>query len=132
MRAIYKGASVSIGQVCWQGDDGYEMSSGTLVTEGTTLCSTSLFLNAKDNEGGFECIQAPVGEHSYGPVWSASNDDGCALDDPGATSSLGPCSAYSPELEYCGVEPAVGFGKAANLNTGQPGQAENYMWVLVR
>ena len=122
-------------KICYDGTDGYPMAAGTLSVSGS-LCSTQLFLNPRDNDGG---VCQPAGDyanHTHGPAWSVENNNSCPLDDPGSTGSLGPGEAHpSTEATVGGNIPgtqSVGFGWALGLNTGTSGAAENYMWVLVR
>jgi hypothetical protein len=119
----------------WEGMTGHLMVSGTL-TVGDDLCTTSLYFNAQDKDGG---NSGGWRHDSYGPTWNTDNPlwpDGCLFDDTGYTGSLGPCAEPTdcpPDGEYGVTTPdAVGFGWARGLNSGSDGAAENYMWVLVR
>jgi hypothetical protein len=114
---------------------GHMMSSGTLSNTGL-LCSTDLFLNPCDLEGGDSCNSDQNGT-AYGPAWSAFENSGCPLDDPSLAALGG--QPLDPDWEAVSSPPigltpghAVGFGNALDLNTGTAGAGENHMWVLVR
>ena len=121
---------------CYEHGQGYPLTGGTLALEGR-LCSTELFLNAPDRDGG-DC---GYGNHNdtWGPAWSAENNDGCPFDDP-TGSSMGPDSSNaSAEIDasfvYSGSPGTIyghGFGFALGANVGSPGAAENYLQVYVR
>jgi hypothetical protein len=119
------------GPICYgsQNPSGFSMTNGTLSASMGSLCSTDLFLSPKDQDGASSCAN---GDHTWGPAWSAHNNASCPLDDPGSISTLGPKSS-SPSKE-CNHpdENCVGFGEKGGLNTGTWGQAQNYMWMLVR
>ena len=71
----------------------------------------------------------------WGPTWSAQNNNGCPLDDPGSTTGLGPfyaSNACTGTPNAAGPDNCVGFGEKAELNTGTWGAGENYMHMFVR
>ena len=122
------------GPNCTSHGDGYLLSTGTLTLTGQ-LCSTDLFFNTLDRDGG-SCSNS---HGSYGPTWSANQNDGCPFDDPGSVSSLGPGGAHpdnenEPGLGSSNVNQhrGVGFGWSILQNTGVTGLAENYVQVFVR
>ena len=122
---------------------GIPMSAGTLVdpdpgSDGSgmgvkELCSTDLYINPCGLDGQNSCSGS---KNAYGPTWSHSNGEGCPLDDPGLSGSLGPCSGSAGNSEYSNsnvnVQPGVGFGVVLGLNTGQVGSATNFMSIYVR
>ncbi len=105
------------------------MSAGTISISGD-LCSTDLFFNAQDHDGSLSCQTGSNDAH--GPVWSTGNGlidvDGCPFDDPGTSGALGASSSPDPDLEY----PAIGFGRALNLNTAPAGNGGNRMYLYLR
>lgn len=103
------------------------MNAGTL-RKGGKLCNTDLYFNGRDED--HRC-GSTIGQDTFGPHWSVSNNRGCPMDDPGITSSLGP-SALTGNREYQGATAAVGFGGALNLNINPRNAGRNYMWVFVR
>ncbi len=114
------------GSTCWSDGYGYEMSDGSIGVY-LSLCSTQLYFNAEDHDGGTNCSCADCADHAYGPTWSAVANTGCPFDDPATSSGLGPNAADS------GTEStAIGFGDALNLNTGTAGAGENLMLVYAR
>jgi len=112
-------------------EPGYSMSSGTLSTTGTSLCSTDLYFNVGDYDGQSFSYCINLGQQfndaTYGPAWSADQNSGCPFDDPGVFSSMGPDVRF-PDTE----QSPVGFGKAAGLNTGTAGSGENHIKVFIR
>ena len=102
---------------CYTHGNGYPMSAGTLTATGQ-LCSTELFINAIDRDGG-TCGNGD-GDDAFGPSWSVSDtNSSCPFDDPGVLSSLGPNASFPSEegSSQDGGNP-VGFGWALGLNTG--------------
>ena len=94
------------------GDAGYPQSSGTLTNIGK-LCNTRLYFNSNDQDGSGSCF---VDNAAYGPTWSAGNNNGCPMDDPGQTGSLGPdASAQDGESAVYG---GLGFGWALDILGG--------------
>ena len=78
------------------------MSAGNLDTMGNDLCSTDLYFNAGDQDGGDKCDD---NDGAYGPSWSVKNNQSCPMDDPGRAGSFG------PEESSANVEKqAQGFG----------------------
>lgn len=65
---------------------GIPKSDGTVTAE-KDLCSTDLYLNPKDQDGTGSCGDD---DHTFGPGWSADDEQGCPMDDPGERASLGP------------------------------------------
>jgi len=65
----------------------YTMTDGNF---NGNLCSTNLYLNAIDNDGGGSNYCYPYGQYSdnsYGPTWSTLNNGSyCPLDDPGTNT----------------------------------------------
>jgi hypothetical protein len=120
-----------IGMTCWNGIDGYPMTAGTLAVS-TDLCSTDLYFNALDQDGGSSCSSEESEDPSYGPTWSTDLDDGCPFNDPGLRGALGPLRANPDYEQDPSYSIAIGFGLANGLNTGTAGAAENYMQVYVR
>lgn len=112
-------------ETCWRDDDGFAMTAGGLTASGD-LCNTDLYLNAADKDGGGSCSCPSCDEDAFGPTFSVDAGDGCGLDDPGSSGSLGPASGDAAESD------ALGFGSALGLNTGVAGAAENYVRVYVR
>lgn len=110
---------------CWRDDDGFPMTAGGISATGD-LCNTDLYFNAADKDGGGSCSCSNCTEDAHGPTYSVNAGEGCGLDDPGASGSLGPSSGDSTE------DTALGFGDALGLNTGAPAAAENYVQVWVR
>ena len=113
---------------CYAGDDGWAMTAGTLTVTGL-LCSTDVFFNAMDNDGG-TCSSH---DDSDGPAWSTANDAGCPLDDVGH-NGFGPNKLY-PSTESnasTGTYFGAGFGGAIGMNVGTIGAAENYIQVWAR
>ena len=114
---------------CYNHGDGYAMTAGTLTTSGQ-LCSTELFINAADRDGG-TCGNGD-GDDALGPSWSVSNSS-CPFDDPGTIGSLGPTPMYpAEEGDNQGAGNPLGFGWAIGGNTGTAGTGENYIQVFVR
>jgi hypothetical protein len=105
--------------------DGVSMSAGT-ISATDNLCSTDLFFNAADADGQSTCSCSNCA-NTHGPAWSAQDNGGCDFDDPGRRSALGPS-----ERTGTTEQPSIGFGWALGLNSGASGNAENYMWLLVR
>ena len=109
----------------YSGTDGIDMSTGTLTATGD-VCSTQLFINAADGDGG--------NDSAHGPGWSTNFNHGCPLDDAGIRGGLGPVPTCSTEWNYdegvTGV--GVGFGYSLGVNSGGMNAAENYMQVFVR
>ncbi|MDP2306927.1 MAG: fibrinogen-like YCDxxxxGGGW domain-containing protein [Pseudomonadota bacterium] len=114
------------GPNCLSEADGFPMTAGTLTVRGT-LCSTSLYFNAKDHDGPASCDVGTSLDHTWGPNWSANWNNGCPFDDVGSVSTLGP-NQYHPDDER-GWQ---GFGWALGLNTGTADAAENALSVFVR
>lgn len=110
---------------CWRDDDGFPMTAGGLSATGD-LCNTDLYFNAADKDGGGSCSCSNCTEDAYGPSFSVDAGEGCGLDDPGASGSLGPSSGDTAE------DTSLGFGEALGLNTGAAAAAENYVQVWVR
>ncbi len=110
---------------CWRDDDGFPLTAGGLTASGD-LCNTDLYLNAADKDGGGSCSCSSCDEDAFGPTFSVDAGDGCGLDDPGNSGSLGPSSGNATESD------ALGFGSALGLNTGVAGAGENYVRVYVR
>ncbi len=113
---------------CYAGDDGWPMTAGTLTVTGL-LCSTDVFFNAMDNDGG-TCSSH---DDSAGPAWSAANDAGCPLDDVGH-NGFGPNKLY-PSTESdasTGTYFGAGYGGAIGMNVGTIGAAENYIQAWAR
>lgn len=110
---------------------GYPMSSGSLTTMGTAICSTDLYFNVGDRDGQSYayCIDhtEQFNNATYGPAWSADQNSGCPFDDPGTHSSLG-INVQTPDTEWS----AVGYGWAVGGNTGTAGNGENYIQVFIR
>jgi hypothetical protein len=84
--------------------DGYDyaMTDGDFVGD----CNTTLYIHPIDEDGGYNasCTEGYTwGDDATGPAWSASNNDGCPMDDPSGSSfinhSLGPWSG-DPLLMY--------------------------------
>ena len=71
--------------------DGFESDAGN-VQAGGSLCSTDMYLNAKDQGGNAYCTEEEemTIENAFGPTWSAEAAEGCPMDDPGQEGSLGP------------------------------------------
>jgi len=117
------------GSVCYDGTDGWDMDTGTLTASGD-LCSTQVFFNAYDNDGG------SCGSHddSYGPAWSATNNAGCPLDDVGHYGFGNNALYPSTECDASNAEPqfGAGFGGPLGENTGTHDAAENYIQLYVR
>ena len=114
---------------CYNHGDGYAMTAGTLTTSGQ-LCSTELFINAADRDGG-TCGNGD-GDDALGPSWSVSNGS-CPFDDPGTFGSLGPNPMYpAEEGDNQGAGNPLGFGWAIGGNTGTAGTGENHIQVFVR
>ncbi len=113
---------------CYVGDDGWPMTAGTLTVTGY-LCSTDVFFNAMDNDGG-SCSSH---DDSAGPAWSTFNNVGCPLDDVGH-NGFGPNKLYPSAESDASTGPrfGAGFGGAIGGNTGALGAAENYIQVWVR
>jgi len=111
------------------------MTAGTISSTGN-LCSTALYVNAADHDGSLGCAQSGANNDVHGPSWSATNNSGCPLDDPGQTGNLGPdkwnASVESLSAPGAAGPQANGFGWALGLNTGTPGLGQNYMDVYVR
>ena len=65
----------------------YSMTAGNF---GGSLCSTNLYINAIDHDGGgpTSCNQNSIwADNSYGPTWSTLNNGAfCPLDDPGTNT----------------------------------------------
>jgi len=109
---------------CWEGQNGFSLSAGTLTTGGN-LCSTDLYFNGADQGGTNMC---GGDDYTSGPHWNTSGDSGnCPFDDPGANASMGPTAA-NPDVE----SNALGFGKALGLNTGIPGAGLQSIQAYVR
>jgi hypothetical protein len=132
--AVYKGVgtgksslanviAVTSGPVCWQPSQGWPVSEGTLAMGGN-LCSTKLYLNCGDHDGQQVCGDD---DYTWGPCWSAKNNNTCPFDDPGQVSALGPWFA-SPNQEA----PSLAWGAAQELNKGQAGSGQNHVTVWVR
>ena len=124
------------GQTCYSHGEGFPLSVGTLTQTGQ-LCSTELFMHALDRDGG-TCTNTN-GTNGYGPNWSASQNDGCPFDDPGAVSGLGPMEPIPNVENEPGIWSSVsnqprgyGYGWAILGNTGASGSAANYTQMLVR
>jgi hypothetical protein len=68
--------------------DGYrfEMTDGDF--SGGDLCDTDLYVHPVDEDGGYNtsCSEFSWQDNASGPTWSAENNDGCPLDDPGDTN----------------------------------------------
>jgi cysteine-rich repeat protein len=121
------------GPNCYDHGDGYPMTAGTLSLTGN-LCSTEMFLNALDRDGA-GCTTNSGPNDSYGPGWSAANNNSCPFDDPGISSSLGASygtTVSSWSIEWNSNTNGVGFGASLGLNTGTEGTGENNMRVYVR
>jgi hypothetical protein len=113
---------------------GHAKTGGTLALAGQ-LCTTAVYFNPGDrDEGVSACLDlaSVYNSAAVGPVWSASVNDGCPLDDP----SL---NGFGPENDLCAnCGPANrenvgrGFGRAINANAGTPGAAENYLQMWIR
>ncbi|MFT7623132.1 MAG: hypothetical protein ACI9WU_002309, partial [Myxococcota bacterium] len=120
------------GPNCYNGiTDGFAMSAGTLTASGD-LCSTRMFLNPADQEGGDQASCSTLitesSQHAWGPAWNAkANFDGCLFDEVAEVSGVG-FNAADPAVE----SDASGFGKVLNLNVGQPGSGENRLEIYVR
>jgi hypothetical protein len=119
---------LELGSVCYVDRKGIKLSDGTL-TEGGALCSTHLYMSPVDQDGADSCASD---DDAWGPAWSASNNSGCPLDDPGLTG-------FGPNALYPGAEAdssfqgfGAGFGWALGLNTGAPGTGENAVRLWVR
>jgi len=110
---------------------GHPLSSGSLTTLGTSLCSTDLYFNIGDHDGQSYAYCRNHGEQfnnaTYGPAWSAENNSGCPFDDPGTHSSVGP-DVQNPDKEWS----AAGYGWAVGGNTGTAGNGENYIQIFIR
>jgi hypothetical protein len=113
---------------CYVGDDGWPMTAGTLTVTGR-LCSTDVFFNAMDNDGG-SCSSH---DDSAGPAWSTWNNAGCPLDDVGH-NGFGNNKLYPSAESDASTAPqfGAGFGGALGANTGALGAAENAIQVWVR
>jgi len=113
---------------CYAGDDGWPMTAGTITVSGY-LCSTDVFFNAMDNDGG-TCSSH---DDSDGPAWSTWNNAGCPLDDVGhngfGNNALYPTAESDASTH---AQFGAGFGGALGLNTGTLGAAENSIQVWVR
>ncbi|MCB9663614.1 MAG: putative metal-binding motif-containing protein [Alphaproteobacteria bacterium] len=105
---------------CYGIDPGVTMFAGTLRVK-EDLCSTSLFLNPRDQGGTAGC--GGVGsDDAWGFAWSVDDGAGCPLDRPGASGSLGPSSA-----DRLVEADAVGFGAAARLHETADARMEVYV-----
>ncbi|MFH1463163.1 MAG: fibrinogen-like YCDxxxxGGGW domain-containing protein [Pseudomonadota bacterium] len=114
------------GTECWAEGDGWDMSDGTIGAF-YDLCSTQLYFNARDHDGGATCGCADCDDDAYGPVWSAINTSSCPFDDPGPSGGLGP-QGGDVRVEST----ALGFGAALGLNTGTAASGANLMLVYAR
>jgi len=77
--------------------DGYvwSMTAGNLSAGGpNTLCSTNLYLHARDWDGSASC---KWDNDSYGPTWSAANNTGCPFDDPAYSSFINPIQPFGTD-----------------------------------
>jgi hypothetical protein len=115
---------------------GYPLTGGTL-SMGGRLCSTDLYLNAGDfDEGAAACeaLSSTYNSSARGPVWSASTNDGCPLDDP-SIHGIGPENHLCTDCEdtaYRRENGGRGFGNALDLNTGAPDASETYIQMWIR
>ena len=105
------------------------MTAGTIAA-GANLCSTQLFFNSRDQDGGLDCNCSTCSDHTYGPSWSTQTGASCPHNNPGMFGGLGP-NAGSPQVEgdITTQGNPLGFGGALGLNTGAAGLAENYIQV---
>jgi hypothetical protein len=114
------------GTTCWTQGDGWDLSAGTIGAF-YDLCSTQLYFNSRDHDGGTTCGCSDCDDDAYGPVWSAINTTACPFDDPGPAGGLGP-QGGDVRIESL----ALGFGAALGLNTGTAGSGANHMLVYAR
>eukprot|EP01051_Picozoa_sp_SAG22_P007766 SAG22_NODE_558_length_9115_cov_15.267524_4_plen_1578_part_01 len=120
----------------------YELTSGTLTVK-NRLCSTRLYVNPHDIDGGegefFPCNRAN-GDNAYGFAFSADQNNGCDLDDPGMISSLGPSSHEGgnvSEFNGRGYGWAIDGGRVDNWANdgaflGGDGSATHFLQVYAR
>lgn len=109
-------------------DAGFEMTGGTLLTNGTSLCDTRLYIHLGDRDGGSasvaECldITTPPGSgtntYAFGPAWNVDHNQGCPFDDPDE-SGLGPLAATCGETcDWGDLErEGRGFARALGVPT---------------
>jgi hypothetical protein len=136
-RYLLPGAAATLANHLGGGDADCEpeaipLAGGTLEDPAGALCDTGLYLNPADLDGLGCDLPEPHRSDAWGPAWSVGGNDGCPLDDVGETGSLGPASLEDPTVEYGLAEPAIGFGRALGLNTGQAGSGQNRMEVYAR
>jgi len=99
-----------------------------------SICDNKVYFNPQDSQWE-KCADLGDIAHTWGPAWNVKvGSSNClTLVHPGLKSSLGPNSQY-PAYEYSPNQQtgAIGFGAAAQANTGQYGKGENYMQIYVR
>ncbi|MCB9662476.1 MAG: hypothetical protein H6732_00025 [Alphaproteobacteria bacterium] len=113
---------------CYAGNDGWNLSAGTL-SAGFELCDTDLYISPQDKDEQSGCRKGSSDEDAWGPAWNSGNtsSSACPFNDPGAVASLG-SDAYRPNEETRGV----GFGRARHLNTAAEFSAGNRMALYAR
>ena len=78
---------------CWNPEDGYELSAGTLTT-GETLCGDRLYFHAQDAywTDDLQCDYGGATHDAFGPSWNASigTADGCPFYQTADAGGLGP------------------------------------------
>jgi hypothetical protein len=114
-------------------DTGFPQTGGNLAA-GMVLCSTSVFFNMGDFEGGVNSCKTISGcNHAvFGPVWSAYRNHNCPFDDP-AFNGLGPDGAPACGGDQRNTEErGLGYARSLNLNKGPAGTGVNNMRMYVR
>ncbi len=100
--------------ICNSSDNaGYPLTAGTLQKVGN-MCSDRLYFNSNDQDGSTDCF---VDNAAYGPNWSVGNNNGCPMDDPGHSGSLGP-DISNPDTEYESNVKGLGFAFGMGLGGG--------------
>jgi hypothetical protein len=124
----------ALGPVCYETSprDGYAMTTGNIRTR-KGLCSTRLYFNARDQDGGNRC---KVDEASWGPTWNAVWNQSCPFDDPGTSGGMGPVPGRFGHGDANEESATMGFGYGLDLNTYNDwkgtGNGRTYFHMFVR